>query len=81
MTNLEKLRELWVAAAKEGASFVTISNLVDHAQDMEADRIAALIAQTLENRARVREVDGDVILDVLRKEIEARGYRPKFGGG
>jgi hypothetical protein len=80
MTNLEKLRELWVAVASQGVSDSTIHSLVSHAQDMEAERIAALLAQTLENRARVREIDGDVIVDVLRKEIEARSYRLKFGG-
>jgi hypothetical protein len=80
MTSLEKLRELWFAVSNHGVSDTAIHALVSHAQDMEADRIAALIAQTLEDRARVREIDGDVIVDVLRKEIEARSYRPKFGG-
>lgn len=71
-----KLQELWSAVQRYGTGS-TIHALVSHAQDMEADRIATLLDEMLEQPERLANVDGDIIVHQLAKAIRARTYRPE----
>jgi hypothetical protein len=77
MTNVEKLQALWAEMTRHGVPQASIHALVEHAQDMEADRVAVLISGILEQRDRVREFDSDLVLDELVKALQSRDYRPR----
>lgn len=71
------LQHLFSEATRHGVPAATVHALIQHAQDMEADRIATLLAETLEQPERLANIDGDVIVRKLVEAIRARVYRPE----
>jgi len=74
MTSVEKLQELWAAVADHGVPQETIRALVEHAQDMEADRISFVMTEVLSD-SRVAKIDGDIIVKGIRDALTERSYR------
>jgi len=75
MMSVEKLADVVGAIQSYGVPDASIHALVEHAQDMEADRISTLVSGILEQRDRIRELDSDLVLDQLVKALQSREYR------
>lgn len=75
---IRKLQWLWMTLVqKHGVPHTTIHNLVSHAQDIEVARIQSLLDDMLKDPARLRAIDGDIIIRGLRDVLETKEYRAK----
>lgn len=73
----KKLQWLWARVARHGGAHGSIRELIDHAQDMEAARIQSLLDDMLKDPARLRALDGDIIVRSIRDVLETKEYRVK----